>query len=186
MAAVGLTVAIPVTLLIRGGDDDGDAASSTPSQAATLPALNPTPVTDESLGITVRIPETWSASQKAGAIRLRSVDRTMLMTISAPAAAGAAAEVLHTAVEAVKADYDDATGIPSAGRGLSGKRIGNLPAFSAALLARTEGGTQLRILVSAASGQSHTYLVELFSALSSHAARLTEAQAVLNSLQFSG
>jgi hypothetical protein len=189
MAAVALAVAIPVTLLIRGGGDDGgeEAIDSTPQPPAevTLP-LKPRPVVDESLGIEARVPEGWTTSRSDQAIRLQSPDRTAEVAITAPGPAAEPAEVLHTAVADVRRNYQDATGIPNAGKGLSGKRVGNLPASSAALLARTKGGTQLRILLAAASGESHAYLVEVFSALESPDQRLVEAQTILNTLQLTG
>jgi hypothetical protein len=189
MAAVGIAVAIPATILIRGsGDDksgDGGTAAAT-STAAAVPRLSSHRVDDGGLGVEARLPKGWTEQREESAIRLRSDDGTTEVAISAPAPAGATTDVLTTAVNAVRDGYADATGIPNAGKGLAGKTVGGLPAGSAALLARTSKGSQLRIVISAASGRSHTYLVEVFNAVASPPQRLAEAQLVLSSLKLTG
>jgi hypothetical protein len=190
MAAVSIAVAIPATVLIRGSDEDGKSGSGSgaaaTSTAAAAPQFGAQRVRDASLGVEVRVPRGWSESREASAIRLRSEDGTTEVAISAPAPAGATTDVLQTAVNAIRSGYSDATAIPNAGKGLAGKTVGGLPAGSAALLARTEKGSQLRIVLSAASGDSHTYLVEIFNAVASAPERLAEAQLALSSLKLTG
>jgi hypothetical protein len=185
MAAVGLAVAIPVTLLIRGGDSDSGTVAVTTS-SATIPNLKSKTASDAALGMEIGVPAGWTAAEGAKGIQLKSGDGTTEVVVSAPAPAGATTDVLKTAVNAIQQNYSDASGIPNAGGELAGKEVGGLHAQSAALVARTKGGTPLRIIVSAASGDAHTYQVEVFNALASSAARLTEAQTALNSLKLTG
>jgi hypothetical protein len=176
MAAVGLVVAIPVTLLVRGGS----------GQQTTAPAATPAipqqfrlhgEVRLHDLGVAVKVPDSWSATRKRSTVRLRSADRTTALAVAAPGAAGKHRQVLGSELEAIRDGYRDV----HVTRGV-GKTVGGLPAKGAVVSARTRSGTRLRILLAVASGEDHTYLVEVFSAANAPPQRLIQAQLALRTL----
>jgi hypothetical protein len=179
MAAVGLVVAIPVTLLVHGGSGGRDAASGAaagvPAQfrvhgAARLPAL----------GIAMRVPRSWSVARAHGTIRLRSSDRTTALAVAAPGPEGQRAEILRTELGGIRRSYREV----SIERGFR-KAVGGLPARGAVVSAGTPAGTPIRLLVATASGDRHTYLVEAFSARNAPPQRLIQAQLALRTLRLS-
>ena len=133
------------------------------------------------LGVAVKVPSAWSATRERSTLRLRSEDRTTAVAVAAPSADGRQREVLDSELRAIKQGYGDV----SVSRGF-GKAVGGLPARGAVVSARTKSATQLRILVAAASGEKHTYLVEVFSATNAPPQRLIQAQLALRSLKLSG
>jgi hypothetical protein len=178
MAVVGVLVAIPLTLLLRG-DDDGDAAPA----AATTPLAEPQlggGQRDSGLELDYRIPEGWSEHKKESAIRLASADHAVQIVIAAPADASQAPGVLDDALSAIRSGYDDV----EISRG-SGKEIGGLEAKGAVVHATTPD-VGLRILVAVAAGKQRAYLVEVFTADDVNADDLGSAQAALNSLRLNG
>jgi hypothetical protein len=175
MAAVGLVVAVPVTLLVSG-DDDGSGEPAPPA----LPALNPTVVARES-GISYRVPEGWEAGAVGGTITLSSGDETVQMAIAAPAPAARTGKVLDDALASIRDTYGAVEVNPG-----SGRRIGGLPARGAVASARNPAGTELRILVAAMRGRERAYLVEVFTAGAAPPERVAEAQSALNELRLTG
>jgi hypothetical protein len=183
MAIVGLVAAVPVTLLVRGGSSD--------RQTGTEENANGTPIPQKfrlhreaelpNLGVSVRVPGTWSVTRERSTIRLRSGDRTTELAVTAPAGANRKRTVLGSELGAIRRGYRDAT--VEAG---SGRSVGGLPARGAVVSARTPSGTALRILVAVASGDQHTYVVELFSAASAPPERLIQAQLALRTLRLTG
>jgi hypothetical protein len=176
MAVVALLVAIPATILIRGGDDDGDG--ETPVAAA--PALNPA-VGNKSLDVTYQVPEGWKESKKAKAIQLQSEDRSVLIAIAAPAAAPRAGRLLNDTLASIRSGYKNVEVRPG-----SGKQVGGLNSKGAVIAAKTPDGNELRIVVAVAKGKKRAYLVEVFTAANAPVERVREAQVALNSLALEG
>lgn len=176
MAVVALVVAIPATILIRGGDDDGDAEAP----LATAPSLNPA-VANKGLDVTYQVPEGWKESKKAKAIQLQSKDRSVLIAIAAPAAASEAGPLLDDTLAAIRSGYKNVEASPG-----SGKQVGGLDAKGAVISAKTRDGNELRIVVAVAKGKKRAYLVEVFSAANAPVERVREAQVALNSLRLEG
>jgi hypothetical protein len=176
MAVVALVVAIPATILIRGGDDDGDAEAP----LATAPPLNPA-VANKGLDVTYQVPEGWKESKKAKAIQLQSKDRSVLIAIAAPAAASEAGPLLDDTLAAIRSGYKNVEASPG-----SGKQVGGLDAKGAVISAKTRDGNELRIVVAVAKGKKRAYLVEVFSAANAPVERVREAQVALNSLRLEG
>ena len=174
MLAVALLVAIPVTVLVRGGDDDR------PPEAEVAPALNPA-VKDKQLDVGYQVPEGWTQSKEASAIKLRSRDRSTLIAIASPAPASKANQVLDDALASVRSSYRKVDVRPG-----SGRQVGGLDAKGAVVAAQTPDGDALRILIAVAEGKRRAYLVELFTAANLDPERLREAQVALNSLRLEG
>ena len=176
MLAVGLVVAIPVTLLTRGSDDE-EPATSTPSIKQALP-LKPGH-RDPGIGVRYQVPKGWKRAKESSAIRMRSPDRTVQIGISTPGPAADSGKVLNAALSDVRSTYhhaDVATG--------SGKKIGGLRSKGAVISARTSKGTELKILVAVAAGPHRTHLVEVFTAAGAPVQSVAEAQRALDSLRF--
>ncbi len=183
MAIVGLLVAVPVTLLVRDGDDDGDP--SAPSQQVTTgsaqapPAVGPG-ADDRGLDVSYRVPEGWKEAKKASALRLTSPDSAAEIVVAAPAPAADADQVLDQALSAFESEYEDVDIAPG-----SGRKVGGLDAKGAVVTA-ARGDEELRVLVAVAAGEQRTYLVEVFTTASVSADGLRQAQAALNSLKLRG
>ena len=175
MAVVALLVAIPATILIRGGDDGDDA-----EPVAAAPPLNEA-VGDKALDVTYQVPEGWTEQKKAKAIQLRSSDRSTLIAIAAPTEASNAGTLLDDTLASFRNGYKDVKVRPG-----SGKKVGGLDAKGAVISAKTPDGNELRIVVAVAKGQKRAYLVEVFTAANAAPERLREAQVALNSLRLEG
>jgi hypothetical protein len=174
MLIAGFAIAIPITLLIRGGGGDSAGPAT-----RTAPPLGP-PVRDRGLAVRYRVPKGWKESRQASAIRLLSGDRTAQLVIAAPASAAASEEVLDDALAAIRSGYEDVE-IASG----SGRKVGGLRAKGAVISARNRRGARLRILVAVARGKKRTHLVELFLAASdSGPQRVRQAQFAVDSLRF--
>jgi hypothetical protein len=176
MAIVGLVIAIPITLVIRGSDDEAEPASST---VAENPPLNPE-VSDHRLDADYSVPKRWRLNRKASALTLSSPDKTVRIGISAPGPAEDAGQVLDEAVISLRASYESVEVSPG-----SGRRVGGLPAKGAVVSARGDN-VNLRILVAAMEGEKRAYLVEVFTAASAPASSVAEAQLFLDSLRLRG
>jgi hypothetical protein len=178
MAAVGLLVALPLTLALRDGDDDSEPSGVSGGAAQVPPEVGPD-VEDRGLGVTYQLPGDWEESKQASAIRLSSPDASAEVVIAAPAPAADADLLLDQTLEAFEASYNDVDIAPG-----SGRKIGGIDAKGAVVSASSDGGP-LQILVAVAAGEERAYLVEVFTTGGVSADRLREAQATLNSLEFS-
>ena len=175
MAVVALVVAIPATMLIRGGDDD-----ETETPVATAPPLNPA-VANKGLDVTYQVPQGWTERKKAKAIQLQSEDKSVLIAIAAPAKASSAGPLLDDTLGAFRSGYKNVEVQPG-----SGKQVGGLDAKGAVISAKTPDGNDLRIVVAVAKGDKRAYLVEVFTAANAALERVREAQVALNSLRLEG
>ena len=177
-------VVVPLALVMAGGDGDEEQPAglgdSAPSQ------LDPQASGDTGQGIAINAPEGWKVGQEAGVVTLSSSEGAVQVSLTAVTTPRDAGQALADATAAIRSNYDDVTTIESGTGALAGKRVGGLPATSAALSARGQGGTELRVLVSAARGDAYTYLVEVFSAANAPATSLTEAQLALETLRLTG
>lgn len=174
MAVVALLVAVPLTIALRGGGgDQGESA------AAPRPELGERQ-RDRRLGIALRLPPGWDRDRKAGALRLRSPDRSVLITFSAPGPARDARAVHRAALDAVAASYRRVRIRSREGQA----RLGGRPARVAAIAARhPRRGERLRVLVATATGSDRAYLVQVFAAGRRPPPALVEAQATIAALR---
>jgi len=174
MALVGLVVAIPVTLLVRSGDDDDSGGPSGIGEPALQAAKR-----DSAVGITYRVPKGWKSEKKASVIRLKSRDRAAGLTLSAPGPASDAGQILRETVDVVRKSYDDV----KEGARQGETRVGGRPAEAVAFTAKNEKGTALRILISVARGKEKAYLIQYFMAGSAGDEAFAAAQAALQALK---
>jgi hypothetical protein len=181
MGVIALLVAIPVTLLVRDGDDGGEGSSTEPATTAAQPPPDLGPgVRDEGLDVSYRVPQGWEESKKASAIRLSSPDSSAEVVIAAPAPAGDAEALLDETLAAFRSQYEQADIAPG-----SGRDVGGLEAKGAVVHVGRDDET-LRVLVAVAPGRERAYLVEVFTTGGVSGERLREAQVALNSLKLDG
>ncbi len=180
MVVVGLVVAVPVTLLARGGgDEEGQGRGGT---RLVEPQLSPS-VGDKALDLRYSVPKRWEQRERGGVIRLTSPDGRAGMTLSAPGPVGDAEAIFDTAIAVLGENYDRV----EVERTFDGKRVGGLESKGAVVGARDREGTELRFLVAVARGKKRAYLVEFFTtAAGGRRGSLLEAQAALSSLRFMG
>lgn len=178
MAIVGLIVAVPLTIALRGDDDDSEPA---PEAAPAPPPLGQLE-RNRRLGVRLRLPDGWKQKERkaGGAVAYLSGDRSVLVAISAPGPASDADSIQKAAVDAIKGQYRAVDVVDTFSR----RRLGRRPAETAAISARNpKTRDPVRILVSTAKGEKRAYLVEVFAAGSDPTAAQVEAQAVLNGLR---
>lgn len=185
MAVVGVAVAIPLTLLLRGDPPEEDAEWEWESS----PAASSEPITpgssldarrvDRDLGLSYRLPQAWEQEREDRVLRLRSPGGAVLVALSSPAPAARADGVLREALRAIRSGYRDV----EIDRG-SGRRIGGLSARGAVASATGSGGGKLRILVAVSRGDELTHLLQVFSAADAAARDLADAQRIINTLRY--
>jgi hypothetical protein len=176
MLIVGLVVAIPVTLIVRGDDDEEPAAN--PSIEDQLPLH--TAVQADELKASYQVPDGWTQDTKKDVLTLRSADRTVRIGLAAPAAADESDHVLSDALTALKGSYESVEINPG-----SGREVGGLPAEGAVVHAEGDD-IDLDILVTVMSGKERAYLVEVFTAADASPRAVAQAQQFLNSLKLNG
>jgi hypothetical protein len=181
MVVVALVVAVPVTLLIRGGGED-EAPTVTVDRAAA-PAVDRPDEVDRKLGVAVhQLPQGWRSKRKGGVLTMRSRRRDAAVVVTSPGPVERAGEIHQQAIAAVRAQYRDVKVVEESRGELGGRK-----ARTAALAARPpEGGGRLGIMVVTARGEKRAYLVEVFTRGENPGVALLEAQAVLNNLELRG
>lgn len=181
-AGVLVPVAIIVAVLIAtsGGKHKGPQGKANAS--TRLPKLGGS-FAYSSIGVSGSLPKGWRATQNArgSLVRLTSPDRRAVIAVGADRAATNASAVLTTALSTGRATYRTQTvkRLPSA-------QLAGLPAQNAVLVGRNRRGVPIRVLLASARGRKLTYLLEVFTAQSSPARRLVEAQQILLALRLTG
>jgi hypothetical protein len=176
MGVVGLLVAIPLTIAIRGGDEGGDVATPESPEVGALEF-------DREVGIELRLPEGWRRGREGDAVTFRSRDGDVLIAVTTPGPAEDAAAIHKAAVAAVRSRYRAA----SVESRREDQTLGGLPAKVAAISARhPEKGSPIRILVATAEGEDLAYLVEVFAAGNDPSESLVEGQALLENMTLEG
>jgi hypothetical protein len=180
MAAVGLLIAIPVTIFVSGS-----GGSSGPAPIAEIEVKAPDvgqQKVQESLGVKLRVPEGWTREEKQNVLELQSKDGAARVAISAPGPAADADELHSQVIAGLRTSYQDfdvAKNIDKAPvGGLKGQATvatGELP--------QKKGGAAQKILVSTAEGKERAYLVVVFTSDTASSSVL-EAQALVNNLRF--
>ena len=182
MAIVGLVVAIPVTIAVRG--DHGDEGDTTAASTAPEPPKVGEPEFDRKLGVELRLPEGWKRKgKKDGVVSFRSKDKSVLVGVSTPGPAKDADEIQSAAIDSIKSDYRD---VDVLGR-VKGRKLDDLRATTVAVTARQpDTRSPIRIWVFTAKGDKLAYLVEVFAAGEDQGDALAEAQVLLNNLRLKG
>jgi len=176
MAVIALIVAIPVTIVLRGGSGDSEP---------TVTPVSPTRdgEFDRDVGVELRLPKGWERERKESFVVFRSKDRHVLISVSVPGPASDAGEIHKEAIDTLEETHDAVEVVDRA----KGKQLGGRPAQTAVISARNpENQNDLRILIATAKGEDLAYLVEVFAAAPNAGRALAEAQALLNGLRLVG
>lgn len=178
MAVVGLLVAVPVTIAVRGGDDGAPpAVTVAPDTEVGLGKLR----FDRALGVEYRLPPGWRARRKASVLRFTKPGEGVVVAVSAPGPRRDAELIGREALASLRSTY---AGV-RVGQRVRGREIGGLPARGLVVFARVPGKGALRILLASARGEKRAYLVEVFVAADDQGG-LVEAQALLGVLRLRG
>jgi hypothetical protein len=176
MAVVGLLIAIPVTIAVRGDGGDGEQA---PEPTPDVPAVGEVQF-DRDLGVELRLPEGWKRKRKDDVVTFKSEDGTVLIAISAPGPEDDVDAIQAAAIDEIKSQYRGVEVVDSKKK----RKLGGRPAQVAVISARhPKDRAPLRILVGTAKGEQRAYLVEVFA---SGSQGLVEAQVLLNNLSLEG
>lgn len=171
MLVVGLVVAIPVTLVLRSGDEPGPAAE--------LPEVGKK-LFERDLGVKYRVPRGWRAKRAEDVLTLRSRDGAARIAISAPAPAGDDDVLFDEALEGLRREYRRLDVL----RRIKKSRVGGLRARSVVIEAKpSKRASKQRILLSTARGDKRAYLIVVVTARTGGAESLVESQALLNELR---
>ena len=175
MAIVGLAIAVPVTIIVRGGDDPEAPTAPEPQ----VPEVGEVQF-DRDLGVELRLPAGWKRKREGDAVTFKSQDGTVLIGISAPGPEEDVDAIQAAAVDAIKSEYRAVKVVDTSKK----RKLGGRPAQVAVISARhPKKGSPLRILVGTAKGERRAYLVEVFA---SGGEALVEAQVLLNNLSLEG
>jgi hypothetical protein len=170
LAVVG--IAIIVWRVTRGDDNKPKDAGSPTAQPLKTRYL------DNRLGISLRIPDGWTAPSRGRVARFASDDHTISLAVIRPAPRGTLAGLQKAAEIDLTRRFRPARLV---GR-LPG-RVGNRPAQVSELLGRDKSGA-VRLLVAVTQAHGQPYLFEVLSTNPPRAARLLEAQAMLADVRF--
>lgn len=178
MAVVGLVVAIPITIMIRGGD----GASEPTITPATPPQVGEIEF-ERDIGVELRLPDDWERERRNGAVVFRSDNNRVLIAISVPGPARDVGLIHQQAIDSLNESYDAVQVVDR----INDKELGGRPAQSAVISARNpEKKSELGILVATAKGENLAYLVQVFAAAPNPGEALAEGQALLNGLRLVG
>lgn len=180
MGAVGLLVAVPVTILVSGEEDSPPPDALAPIEV-TEPELGPLRI-ERSFGVEARLPKGWTRDRTHDVLELTSANGAARVAISAPGPA-ADAEQLHSEVlNGLRSSYRDFDVLRNIDKAPIGELKGRATAVSARL-PKAKGGDEARILVSTASGKERAHVVALFT-IGEPGPAVLEAQALINKLRF--
>lgn len=178
MLIVGLVVAIPVTIVVRGEDEPPEPEAI----SADLPELGPTEY-DRNLGVELQLPPGWKSDRRGKALILESDDGRARVALSSPGPARDAKQLHQEVLDQFKRVYEK-TEIEVR---MQPSRIGGLSGRTTTVRAKPKGsGQELGIFVSTAKGDKLAYLVVTHTPAVDPGQSTIEAQALLNELEFVG
>lgn len=171
------------------GDDGSEAneTASAPSRAsqaqseirAARSSLTES-LNDKREGISVRWPQSWRQTARAGVHRIESRDHCMTITLAAPASTGDAGRVRRDALGILRSSFKRVRVEP----GEKGKQIGGIPTENDVITVRNQDGDLVRVLLGVGRGKTNAYLSEVVLRNPSCGQALLEAQLILQSARF--
>jgi hypothetical protein len=162
-----------LTQVIGGGDGSSDV---------TLPGT-PHHYTDKKSGISVRWPNGWKLTRRAGGVVLSSKDRTTGLVIAAsrPSTRRAARATLKATVFALSQTYRR----PRVSLARNSRSVSGLPTETARIAGtRRKGGGRQITSVIIARGRRHVYLIEIIAP--ARGGRLGDVALISRRLRLSG
>ncbi len=178
MVLIGVAVVGGLVLLFAGGDGHSDSAT-TPQASQLQDRFLQHTVVQRDKGISVRRPRNWSDSKRGGVISLRSHDRCLAMTFSAPQGANKAKGLRKDSISLLKRSFEKAKVHPA-----PDSPIGGIPTTSDALSFTDQKGNPIKVLLSVGTGDKYAYLTEIVVRDPSCQGDLQLAQVVLSSVQY--
>jgi len=183
MVVVGLAVAIPLTLVLRDGGEEGGGPSPQVGPAAGEAVDLGPAKSDRAIEVGLRLPFDWTSSRKGEVRVLESADKQARVAISAPGPA-ADADQLH---DEVLAEFRQTYERFELSTRKKKSRVGGLKSRTSAIRATTKKKNQkLGILVSTAEGKKRAYVIVAYTPASDPGESTVEAQTVINELDLRG
>ena len=166
-------------VLLLAGDDDDSGSQASPQASELQDEFLAHTVVEPDKGISVRRPANWSVSKGDGTITLRSKDRCLAMTLSAPQGADKATGLRDDAIALFKSSFDNAKVRPA-----PDSPVGGIPTTSDALSVTDQKGNSIQILLSVGKGDKYAYLTEVVVRDPRCQGALQLAQVILSSIQY--
>lgn len=167
-----LGIAIIVWRVTSGSEDKPKDAGNPTAQPLT------TRYVDGRLGISLRIPDGWSAPSRGRVARFASDDHTISLAVIRPARQGTLGGLRKAAEVDLARRFRPARVV-----GHLPGRVGDRRAQISELVGRDKDGA-VRLLVAVTEAHGKPYLFEVLSTNPPRAARLLEAQAMLADVRF--
>jgi hypothetical protein len=168
-----------LVLLISGGGDDDSSTEASHHTAQLQDRFLQHTVAVPDKGISVRRPASWKDSKNGGAIALRSRDRCLAMTLSAPQGADRAKGLRDDSIALFKRSFKNANV-----RSASDSPVGGIPTTSDTLSVADQKGNPIQVLLSVGTGDKFAYLTEIVVRDPRCQGDLQLAQVVLGSIQY--
>jgi hypothetical protein len=175
---IGAALIGGLVLLIAGGGDDSDTQAAKQTTQLQDRFLAHTVVVPDK-GILVRRPANWSDSKRGGVIALRSHDRCLAMTLSAPQGADEAKGLRDDSIALLKGSFGNANLRPA-----PDSDVGGIPTTSDAVTFTDQKGNPIQVLLSVGTGDKYAYVTETVVRDPSCQGDLQLAQVVLGSIEY--
>jgi hypothetical protein len=156
---VALALIGGLVLLISGGDDDSDSASTAeaaPDISQLQDQFLDRTVVDADKGISIRRPASWKVNREHGVTNIQSKDRCLVMQLSAPVPAGRADELRKDGITVLRDQFKNAKVQPG-----SGSQIGGVPTRSATITVTDQKRNNIQVLLSVGTGKRNAYLTQV-------------------------
>lgn len=171
---------IAILLIIATSGEKSAPAPSGPQPSSVLPPLVST-FSDASTGITARMPPGWTAHRSGQVVRLESGDRTAIIGLAAFPGSSRAPTLLAAAYLSERKAYP---GIKL--KRAPGTTLAGLKARSLILSGHNRHRVPISILLAAAKGRTHSYVMDVFSTKATSPADLVQAQEIITALRLTG
>ena len=124
-------------------------------------------------------PGSWSAAEGHDVVTLKSRDRCLAMTLSAPQPAGRASKLRSDSIDLFKRSYKNLRAQPA-----PSAQVGGIPTTSDTISFNDQKGDPIRVLLTVGTGQKYAYLTEIAVESPRCQGDLQLAQVALSSISF--
>ena len=174
MGLIAIAVAALAYLLFDDGEDE--------AEAPPIELAEENDFTARKLGVSGSAPEGWAVRTNDTHVEAASLSGLGRVVVTVPGPANRADKIFREAVDALKLVFESV----EKGRTMRDALIDERPTRSALIALRRRDGREVQAAVAVAQGVDDAYLVEVFITEGAPARRITEAQAMLDSLELTG
>src|SRR5262249_40787583 len=175
---VGLALIGGIVVLIVGGGDDNNQSAASPQVANLQDQLLQRTVVNPDAGISIRRPGNWIDTKRNGTISIRSHDRCLVVSLSAPTSKDDADTVRRQGVSYYKDNYKNVKV-----QGAPDSKLGGIPTTTNTVTFGVNGH-RVAALVSVGKGNRNAYVTQVVVRNPSCQGDLQLAQLMLGTAQF--